>query len=50
MYNNIDDVKNQLEQLCEEYIEILESLKSKNVISKDTFDQCVSNKILFLDK
>ena len=50
MYNNIEDVKKELEQLCEEYIEVLKDLKNKNVISEDTFDNCVGSKILFLDK
>ena len=33
MYNNIEDVKKELEQLCEEYIDVLKDLKNKNVLS-----------------
>lgn len=50
MYNNIEDVKKELEQLCEDYIEALELLKNKDILSRDTFNECVSNKILFLNK
>lgn len=50
MYNNIEDVKKELDQLCEEYIEVLKNLKNKNIISKDTFDECISSKVVFLDK
>ncbi|QJA09846.1 hypothetical protein HF520_13640 [Romboutsia sp. CE17] len=50
MYNEIDDVKKELEQLCEEYIKVLENLKSKNMISSDTFEQCAGSKIMFLNK
>ena len=50
MYNNIEDVKNELEQLCEEYIAVLKDLKNKKIISEDTFYNCVESKILFLDK
>lgn len=50
MYNNIEGVKKELEQLCEDYIEALELLKNKNIVSNDTFEECVSNKVLFLDR
>lgn len=49
MYN-IEDIKKDLEKLCEEYVDVLEGLKNKKEISEDTFERCVSSKVLFLDK
>ncbi|MGL5694211.1 MAG: hypothetical protein ACRCXA_09040 [Peptostreptococcaceae bacterium] len=46
----IEDIKKELEQLCEEYVDVLEGLKNKKEITEDTFEKCVSNKVLFLDR
>ncbi|MGL5330387.1 MAG: hypothetical protein ACRDD7_14045 [Peptostreptococcaceae bacterium] len=49
MYS-IEEIKKELDQLCEEYVNALEGLKNKKEISEDTFEKCVSSKVLFLDR
>ena len=50
MYSSIDDVKKELKELCSEYVNILEKLKEEEIITKETFDTCSSNKVLFLEE
>ncbi|MGL4911706.1 MAG: hypothetical protein ACRC3Y_04665 [Romboutsia sp.] len=50
MYSSIDEIKKELKNLCNEYIDILEKLKEENIITKETFEVCSSNKISFLEK
>ena len=50
MSNNIDDIKKDLKKLCSDYVNILEKLKSEEIITKDTFEACSSTKILFLEE
>ena len=50
MYNDVEDLRKELEILCEDYIDVISNLKYKNEISEDTFDRCVKDKILFLSK
>ena len=50
MSNNIDDIKKELKKLCSDYVNILEKLKTEEIITKDTFEACSSNKILFLEE
>lgn len=50
MSNNIDDIKEELKKLCSDYVNILEKLKSEEIITKDTFEACSSTKIIFLEE
>lgn len=50
MYSSMDDVKKELKELCNEYVNILERLKEENVINKETFEICSSSKVLFLEE
>ena len=50
MYSSIDEIKKELNNLCSEYIRILEILKEKEIITKETFQECSCNKISFLEK
>lgn len=50
MYSNINDVKNELKELCSEYVHALKKLKDNNIISKEVFDECSEKKVLFLQE
>ncbi|HSQ90388.1 hypothetical protein [Romboutsia sp.] len=50
MYSSIDDVKKELRELCSEYVHILEKLKKEEIITKETFEACSSNKVSFLEE
>lgn len=50
MYSSIDDIKLELRELCIEYVNILEKLKNDEVISHETYEQCTSSKISFLQE
>ena len=45
---HINIIKNELEQLCSEYVSILEELKEKGIITNDVFENCTSLKNEFL--
>ncbi len=45
---HINIIKNELEELCSEYVSILEKLKEKEIITDDVFESCVSVKKAFL--
>ncbi|WP_278681834.1 hypothetical protein [Paraclostridium bifermentans] len=47
---DIKEIKEELDQLCKEYIDIVSKMKNKNIINDDTYSNCVSNKIEFLEK
>ncbi|WP_095406043.1 hypothetical protein [Romboutsia maritimum] len=49
MYSSINDVKNDLKELCIEYVMILEKLKNEEIITEDTFIKCTTSKILFIE-
>lgn len=49
MYSNIDDIKKELDELCSDYICILERLKVEEIISDEVFDLCAISKLLFLE-
>lgn len=48
MGNSLESIKDDLKQLCEEYIDILEQLKKDNIISDDLYNKCSENKIMFI--
>ena len=45
---HINIIKNELGQLCSEYVSILEELKEKGIITNDVFENCTSIKKQFL--
>lgn len=50
MYNNIEEVKKELEKLCTDYIDTLRLLKDTDIISEKTFEECTENKISFINE
>ncbi|MEG1410682.1 MAG: hypothetical protein RSD36_12665 [Terrisporobacter sp.] len=47
---DIKEIKGELNQLCEEYINIITKMKNENIINRDTYHKCISNKVDFLEK
>ena len=45
---HINIIKNELQELCSEYVNILEALKEKGIITNDVFENCTSIKKEFL--
>ncbi|MEG2587994.1 MAG: hypothetical protein RR835_12870 [Peptostreptococcaceae bacterium] len=50
MCSNIDDLKNDLDTLCIEYISILRKLKNENIIDEEKFKSCTDSKFLFIEE
>jgi hypothetical protein len=46
----IEEIKEELEKLCTDYLDILQQLKNKQLISEDTFKMCSINKNSFLEE
>jgi len=47
---DIKEIKEELDQLCKDYIDIARKMKNKEMINDDIYLKCVSNKIEFLEK
>lgn len=47
---DIKKIKEELEQLCKDYIDIASKMKNNEMINEDIYLKCVSNKIEFLEK
>jgi hypothetical protein len=45
---HINIIKNELEELCSEYVSMLEKLKEKELITEEVFENCISVKKSFL--
>ncbi|MCR8745932.1 hypothetical protein [Romboutsia lituseburensis] len=50
MYSSMDKIKEELKELCNEYIHILEQLKDDEIITEETYDICSSSKVSFLEE
>lgn len=50
MYISKENIKKELQELCVDYIKILEKLKNNNMISNDEFKKFTDNKILFIEE
>ena len=46
----IEEIKEELDKLCTDYLDILQQLKSKELISEETFKVCSINKNSFLEE
>lgn len=46
----IEDIKEELDKLCTDYLDILQQLKSRELISEETFRKCSINKNSFLEE
>ncbi len=46
----IKDIKEELDKLCTDYLDILQQLKSQELISEETFKKCSINKNSFLEE
>lgn len=47
---DINEIKEELDQLCKDYVDIVSKMKNKKIINDDIYLNCVSNKIEFLEK
>jgi uncharacterized protein YutE (UPF0331/DUF86 family) len=45
----MDDIKKEIQKLCDDYIEILEQLKDEGLITDETYETCSAQKRMFLD-
>lgn len=50
MYNDIEEIKADLKQLCIDYVDILGKMKAEKIISEEVYNECTSKKIFFLDE
>ena len=46
----IEEVKDELKQLCTDYLNILQELKNKEIISEELFEKYSVNKKSFLEE
>ncbi|CEP81512.1 hypothetical protein QJR30_00015 [Paraclostridium sordellii] len=46
----IKDIKEDLNHLCQEYINIITKMKDEDIINSDLYNKCTSSKIDFLEK
>nr|WP_317334089.1 hypothetical protein [uncultured Romboutsia sp.] len=44
----VEEVKEELEKLCTDYLDILQQLKNQEIISEEIFKKCSINKKSFL--
>lgn len=49
MHNNINDIKSDLKELCNEYVSMLEKLKQQGIISNEVFENCTLHKSVFIE-
>ncbi|MDV8115804.1 hypothetical protein R3379_42520 [Bacillus sp. BAU-SS-2023] len=47
---DISEIKEELDQLCKDYVDIVSKMKNNKIINDDIYLNCVSNKIEFLEK
>lgn len=47
---DIKEIKEELNQLCNTYIDIVSEMKKEGIINNNTYSDCVSKKIEFLQK
>lgn len=47
---DIKEIKEELDQLCKDYVDIVSKMKNNKIINDDIYLNCVSNKIEFLEK
>ena len=45
----VEEVKEELKELCTDYLNILQQLKNEELISEETFKVCSINKNSFLE-
>ncbi|MBS5788664.1 MAG: hypothetical protein KIC98_12245 [Clostridioides difficile] len=50
MYSSMEEIKKELQELCNEYLNILDNLKNDDIISQDTYDKCSEQKVSFLEE
>ncbi|MBU5308632.1 hypothetical protein NSA24_10795 [Clostridioides mangenotii] len=50
MYSSMEEIKKELQELCNEYLTILDNLKNDDIISQDTYDKCSEQKVSFLEE
>ena len=46
---DINEIKEELDQLCKDYIEIVKKMKEIEIITEDTYQNCISNKLKYLE-
>ena len=46
----LEEVKDELNKLCTDYLNILQQLKDQKIINEETFKMCSINKKSFLEK
>ncbi|GAA0702789.1 hypothetical protein GCM10008904_09540 [Paraclostridium ghonii] len=47
---DIKEIKEELDQLCKDYIDIVNKMKNKEIINDDIYLKCISSKLEFLEK
>lgn len=47
---DIEEIKGELNQLCKDYVGILNDMKDNNIINDDIFNTCAVNKIIFFQE
>ncbi|MGG2469112.1 hypothetical protein ACOV1W_15385 [Paraclostridium bifermentans] len=47
---DINEIKEELDQLCKDYVDIVSKMKNNKIINDDIYLNCVCNKIEFLEK
>lgn len=47
---DINEIKEELDQLCKDYVDIVSKMKNNKIINDDIYLNCISNKIEFLEK
>ncbi|WP_270659502.1 hypothetical protein [Paraclostridium bifermentans] len=47
---DINEIKEELDQLCKDYVDIVSKMKNNKIINDDIYLNCVSNKIEFLER
>lgn len=50
MHSDISKIKSDLENLCNEYVKILEKLKEDGIVTDEVFEKCTSVKTSFLEE
>ena len=45
---DINEIKEELDQLCKDYVDIVSKMKNNKIINDDIYLNCVSNKIVVL--
>lgn len=46
---NINEIKEELNQLCKDYIKIINKMQENDIINNETYVRCISNKMEFLE-